>query len=166
MLFGVRTERKSINTSKYTAVQQSSYPLALAQRKPDFDLHDGHSTKSNISSLRMREPSPLVFLLQIARSHCTYLQRETGILLCNPKTDPKQQKLGGSPRHRNFNTSLLVIHNNLLQMYFVILIPPLARVAILRKSLRVSITCKITPFAHLLFQLFERAANVLAHVTF
>lgn len=100
MLCGVRSEWNSINTSKHTAVQRSSYPLALAQCKPDLDLHDRHRTKSNISSLRMREPSPPRALLQKARSHCTYSQREMCILLCSPKTDPKQHKLDGCLRYK------------------------------------------------------------------
>lgn len=59
-----------------------------------------------------------------------------------------------------------VTTNNLLWMHFVILIPLLAGLGILRKSLQVNITCKATQTVHLLLQFFNRVANILALVVF
>lgn len=94
-------------------------------------------------------------LLQGASSHCTYLRREMGVL-CNPKTQPKQHKLGGSLQYINFNTSLPAVKinvtiNNLIRMHSALLILQLAGAGILRKSLRVNITYKETQLARLLF---------------
>lgn len=129
--------KKSVCTSKCTAVQQSNSPLAPAQCNPEPGCHED-TDPTPLPVARESLPQP-VLLLQGLRSHCTYLQREMGILR-DPKTEPKQHKLGGSLQYINFNTSLPAVKinmttNNLLKMHLLLLILQLAGAGILRKSL-------------------------------
>lgn len=150
----MRTQRNSICTSKCTAVQHSNSPLAAAQGNPEPGCHED-TDPAPFPGAWQSLPQPEL-LLQGLTAHCTYLLREMGIL-CNPKAEPRQHKLGGSLQYINFNTFLPAVKinmttNNLLRMYLLLLILLLlAGAGILRKSLRVNITYKETQLARLLF---------------